>query len=206
MAPAAAVADGIALSQSPAAGAILLNGPGVSGGVATLDSPRRIIITQAGNNAGITFTVNGTNSTGSPLSETIAGGPPGVISTTQDFKTVTGVTHTGSVTSTITIGTSGVASSDWIVLNLAAPWTPLGIAVVVSGTINYTVEYTYDMFGKYFGNFPKAYSFSSGALTAKTADAEAGNTFNFPVAAVRLTVNSFTAPASARMILIQQGA
>ena len=49
--------NGIAQSQTTAGAADLtLNGALVSGGVATFDSPRQVIITSAGNDTGVTFT------------------------------------------------------------------------------------------------------------------------------------------------------
>ena len=196
--------NNICLSQSPGAGAVLLNGSVVSGGVAILDAARRISINSGGNDSGIFWTVTGTSRTGAPLVETIAGANATPIVTTQDFKTVTSITHTGTVATTMTAGGSAVASTEWVAMNTSAQvMTPIGIAVVVSGTINYTVEYCYDLNPP--TGFIVPYSIAAGALTAKTANAEAGNTFNFPIAALRLTQNSGTAPCSARMTVIQQG-
>src|SRR5262245_48713554 len=132
IAPANASANAIALSQSPAAGAITLNGALVSGGVATLDVPRRVTVTSGGADTGITFTVTGTGRNGAAQSETITGASGGTATTTQDFKTVTGVTHTGSVATTLTIGTSALASSEWMVTNPnAVVMTPI-VSVVAT--------------------------------------------------------------------------
>ena len=50
--------NGIAQSQTTAGAADLtLNGALVSGGVATFDSPRQVIITSGGNDTGVTFTI-----------------------------------------------------------------------------------------------------------------------------------------------------
>src|SRR5258707_915484 len=106
LALAVASATNIAASQSPAAGAIVLNGSAVTSGVATLDAARRVIVTSGGNDSAITFTVVGTNRGGNPLSETITGGNIAAASTTQDFKTVSSVTHTGTVAGTVTVGTN----------------------------------------------------------------------------------------------------
>ena len=57
----AAVANGISLTQAPAAAPLLLNGASVVNGVAVLDVPRRIIITSSGNDSGITFKITGTS-------------------------------------------------------------------------------------------------------------------------------------------------
>jgi len=209
--PAAAANNNIALSQSPGAGAITLNGSLVSGGVATLDIARRVGLGSGGVDTGITFTVIGTNRFGGALSETVTGaGAGGTAITTQDFKTVTSVTHTGSVAGTLVIGTlaaTSSASSEWVVLDTASDPMNMGIAVVVSGTINYTVEYTYDDPSNPFtATFPTVFNITSGSLTAKAATGDSqANKFDWPIFAVRLTVNSYTTGGSAKMIVIQAG-
>lgn len=198
----AADADGIAESQSPGAGAIVLDGVAVSGGVATLDAARRVIVTSGGNDLGITFTITGTNYAGNPLAETITGASGAAAASTQDFKTVTSVTHTGSVAGTVTVGTSGVGSGPWLIQNTNADPVNFGIGVVVSGTISFTVEYTYDDPNAPFtGTFPTAFSIT--ALAAKSANTDAALTQ--PVRAIRITQNSFTYPGTAKMIVIPAG-
>lgn len=202
LALAAASANNIAQSQSPAAGAITLNGSTVSGGVATLDAARRVIVTSGGNDTGITFTITGTNRNANPLTETITGANAGAAASTQDFLTVSSVTHSGSVAGTVTVGTNGVASTAWFSVDDQIGYPALGIGVVVSGTINFTVEYTYDdVNNPYTGTFPTLFSIS--ALASKTTNTDA--TFNTPARAVRLTQNSFTNPGTAKIIIIQSG-
>lgn len=204
LAYAAASATNIAQSQSPGAGAITLNGSTVSGGIATLDAARRVLITSGSDDSGITFTVNGTNRDKHTLAETVTGSSGSSVGTTQDFLTVTSVTHTGSVAGTVEVGTNGLGSSQWYMVNQHTTPINLGVAVVVSGTINFTVEYTYDDPNNPFtGTFPTV--FSQTAMASKTANTDAAATFDFPIFAIRLTQNSFTNPATASMIVIQAG-
>ncbi len=138
---AAASANNIALSQTPgAAGALTLNGSLVVGGIAILDNPRRVLITTADTTH--TFTVTGTTPTGSVISEVV--GPITTSAyTTQDFKTVTSVTINAAATAAVTVGTNGIASTPWVRLDeWASP--PVGIQCDVTGTVNYTVQSTYD--------------------------------------------------------------
>lgn len=202
LALAAADDDGISASQSPGAGAITIDGALASGGVATLDAARRVILTSGGNDTGITFTVIGTNANGKALTEAVTGASGAAASTTQDFKTVTSITHTGTVAGTLKVGTSGVGSTPWQMLNFFDQYFTIGVGVVVSGTINFTVEYTYDNPNSpYTGTFPTAFSISD--LATKIANTSAA--FGTPVYAVRLTQNSFTYPGTAKMIVIQSG-
>ena len=197
---ATAAANNIATSQSPGSGAITLNGSLVSDGVATLDTPRQVRITSGADDSSITFTVTGTNYSGAPLEETVAGTNGSTSDTTQDFATVTSVTHTGSVTGTLTIGTNTIGSTPWYVTNQENSIAAYGICVVVSGTVNYTVEYTYDDPNDPFtGTFPTTFSLT--ALAAQNATKD--SSISSPVLAIRATVNSGT--GTIYVIVIQDG-
>ena len=105
---AAADADGIAQAQNPAS-TFTLNGALVSGGVAQLGAPRRVLITTTANETGVTFTVTGTNLAGDVLTEALVGVNNTTTYTTLDFYTVTSVTNSTTLTGNVTIGTNGVA-------------------------------------------------------------------------------------------------
>lgn len=142
---AAASANNIALSQSlTAAGLLTIAGAAASGGVATLDVQRKVIITSAGNDSGITFIVSGANNDGNAFSETVTGGNAVAVATTQDFKSVMSVRGSGATASTVTVGTNGVASSKWFPNDIARNPTNIGFFFRVSGTVNYTLELTQD--------------------------------------------------------------
>ena len=142
---ASASADNIALSQTTAGAADLtLNGSLVSGGVATLDKPRHVLITNVGNDSGITFTVYGTWFNGQTISETVQGTNGGSVATTLDFATVTRVAASGATSvSGVTVGTNGVAGSSWVRLD---SWADAQTAIQcnATGTVNYTVQVTMD--------------------------------------------------------------
>ncbi len=138
---AAAVANNIALSQTPgAAGALTLNGSLVTAGVATLDNPRRILITTTDTTH--TFTITGTTPTGAVLTESflVAGG---ATYSQLDYKTVTSIKISGAATGAVTVGTDGIASTPWVRFDDYAP-APASIQCNVSGTVNYTVQSTLD--------------------------------------------------------------
>jgi hypothetical protein len=139
---AAADADGIAQAQQPAA-AFTLNGALVSGGVAQLGAPRRVLITTTANETGVTFTVTGTNRAGDVLSEDLAGVNNTTTYTALDFFTVTSVVNSAALAGNVTIGTNGVGGSEWVFLDL---WALANVALqcTVTGTVNYTVQSTLD--------------------------------------------------------------
>ncbi len=142
--------NGIATSQSlGAAGNFTLNGALVSGGVATLSPARRVYITSAGNDTGLTFTVYGTDRYGNTISEAMSGANGAATSRGQgysvnDFLTVTRVASSGATASTVTIGTGSVASSPWFGWSHEMAPFQVGMACEVSGTATYSVEHTYD--------------------------------------------------------------
>jgi hypothetical protein len=134
-------ANNIALSQTPgAAGALTLNGSLVKNGVAVIGNPQRITITTTDSTH--TFTITGATPTGSALSEVVTGNGTSVTSLL-DYATVSSIVISGAATGAVTVGTSGVGATPWIRLDeWASP--PVGIQCDVSGTVNYTVQSTYD--------------------------------------------------------------
>lgn len=130
-------------SSIAGAGAVTLNGTAVTGGVATLDTQRRVLFTSAGNDSGITFTISGTNNNGDLISETLAGGNAVAVYTVLDYKTITSVTASGASAGNVSIGTNGVAGSPWAMMD---PWAyaPVAAQINVTGTVNYTLQQTLD--------------------------------------------------------------
>ena len=126
-----------------AAGAVTLNGSTVSGGVATLDSQRRVAITSVADDSSLYLIVTGTTDSNDVITETVRCGNATTVYTTLDFKTVTSIVASGPSVGTISIGTNSVAGSSWMRMDeWALP--NVGVQTTVSGTINYTVQQTYD--------------------------------------------------------------
>jgi hypothetical protein len=140
---AAAAANNIAQSQTPTT-AFTLNGTLVSSGVAILDAPRRVKITTGGSESGKTAVVTGTTYGGQVASETVTlpGSATGV-DTVLDYKTVTSITVSATLGAAATVGTSALAASSWVFFD---GWSSpiVGIQTDVSGTVNYTVQQTFD--------------------------------------------------------------
>lgn len=107
---------------------------------ATLDVARQVLITSAGNDSGITFTVAGTDWAGSPISEVITGANIGTATGVLDFLTITSITTSGAVASTVTIGTNGVAGSPWVRFDQLASNAQTFAQFDVTGTVNYTLQ------------------------------------------------------------------
>lgn len=142
----AASANNIAASQSlAAAGNLLINGAAASGGVATLDTQRRVIITSAGNDSGLTWTIIGTDDYGAPIKDSFAGGNIAAAQSNLNFATVVSITGSGASAAAVTAGTNTVGSTPWHLFNstIATPNMSVNMQLV-SGVANATFEYTYD--------------------------------------------------------------
>lgn len=138
---ATASANAIALSQTPAAGPLILNGATVVNGVAILDQSRRILLTVTANESTKTFTIIGTSNGVTPQTEVLQGVAAGTAQSFLDFKTIISITISAGAAGALTFGTSAVASTPWIRLDeWASPAT--AIQCVVTGTVNYSVQET----------------------------------------------------------------
>jgi hypothetical protein len=139
----AAVVNNLALSQ-PLAGAGNLTLNGAAAGV--LDTQRRVLITSAGNDAGLTWTVIGTNDGGAPIRDQFAGAN-GAVASNLDFKTVTQVSASGATASTVTVGTNTVGSTPWQRFDphLTPPYLDL-VCQLLSGAATGQIEWTPDEF------------------------------------------------------------
>jgi len=112
-------------------------------GVATLDTPRRVLLTDGGVDTGITFTIKGTDRSGIPITETLTGTSSSTVYTAQDFLTITQIVASGASASTITFGTNGVASSAYMRMDEYAD-PHIAIQCNATGTVNYTVQSSLD--------------------------------------------------------------
>lgn len=194
---AAASANAIALSQTPSAGALTLNGASASGGVATLDKPRRVLFTFAADETGHSFVLTGTTYGSVPISETIAGTTAGTVQSVYDYLTVTSITISANATGAMTVGTNGVASSPPLPLDIYARST-IALQCMVTGTVNYTVSQTLDTpwpAGAAPYSAPTSPSWTwvnhpDSNLVAATSTVQ-GN-YAYPPSMTRLTINSGT--------------
>jgi len=215
LAPATADDDGISVSQTPlAAGNLTITGALASGGVAslcTLAAPaeRQVLITQAAGEGGKSITLYGTalgggqTIAGAPKTEVVSlGAGAGTVVSVAGFSTITRAAISAAASGAIKIGTNGVAFTPWQSLSTFFGPVDVGIAVAITGTINYTVQYTYDPFWDLAAELVQ--TFNLPALTGKTTTADAPVS-GLTVTGVRLQINSFSASATAKLTVIQAG-
>lgn len=138
-----ASATNIRTASSGSAGALVLNGSLVSSGVAYLDKPRRVLITNAADETGKTVVLTGTNWSGNAISETVTLGGIGSTASVLSYATLSSAVLSANSSGTLSIGTNGVATSPWVFID---SWAAANIAMqaTVSGTVNYTIQSTLD--------------------------------------------------------------
>lgn len=189
--------DGICTSQTPgAAGDMTINGALASGGVASLTSQRRVLFTFAADETGHTFTIDGTQLGGATIRDTLAGTTAGTAYTSLDFLTVTRVAISAAATGAIKVGTNGVGSTQWLMPNDHITPFAIGFGVEVTGTVNYTVQHTFENpLEQVASNFPPSdaiipVAFNHAVVASQTTNAD-GN-YAFPCRGIRCTINSGT--------------
>ena len=101
----------------------------------------------------------------------------------------------------ITVAKTGAGSTNPVPMNLFSTPFNVGIGVVVSGTVNYTVQHTFDNIWAE-GYNPSSGTWFNHASLATQASNQDGN-YAFPVTAIRLTVNS--GAGTATMTVVQAG-
>lgn len=202
---AAPSANNICLSQTPSGTTKLtLNGALVSGGVAVLDTPRRVLVTVNADEHTKTLTFVGTTFANAPATETLTMPSSGTVYTTIDYKTITSITPSASFSAAITVGTNGIAGSAWVRLDEWS-WPNVSLQVNVSGTVNYTVQSTLDD-----PNGPTnsvalasvAWVNSSDTNVVSATSVQQSNYFFLPKW-IRVLLNSQTNPGYATMTVIQ---
>ena len=206
------------LSGGGADQSFAITGVKASGGVATLDIPRQVVITPARNDSGRIFVVEGTNRKDNYQVEAVVGGNATATSTVQAFKTITKVRSDGDTASTVEVGTGTAVSSNWYMLDYLALPNEVALALVgptAASTPDFTVEMTLSDITRRQGNlaapvdvrddfdliYPPFNPLSHDTLVNATVDAT-GN-IDFPVRAIRLLSNTVFTVATVSLEVIQ---
>jgi hypothetical protein len=195
---AAANAALIAASQTPVSGTPLT----LTGATVALDKPRRVLLTYGSEASARTLIVTGANADGNPIQETLAvpAGGSGTVYTVQDFATIiSALPAGGGWTAAATLGTNTVASSPWKFVNIYYGPIEIAFSGIVSGTINWGIEYTYQdannnlntLGSQALGNYPTPPSPWNHATMVNLAGSQDGVS-NEPFRAWRAKINSGT--------------
>lgn len=112
-------------------------------GAAVLSPAGRVTITPVGDESTNSFTITGTNWNGDTISEVLAGQNAAASTSVLDYKTVTSVVPENATAAAVEVGTAQSGGSRWMRLDSWAN-AQVGVQVNVSGTIDYSVEQTFD--------------------------------------------------------------
>lgn len=198
-------ADGLAQAQAVAgAGNLTLNGALISGGKWTASGSfgQKISITSNGADNGRTFTVTGLTPEGRSDTEAITGPSSGTTVGSKYFKVVTSVAADAACAGSISVGLGGAAATQAFVVNYKMPNFKAALAVTVSGTIDCTVQHTFnDVFDLATTSNAWTWFNHDDASMVNLTTNQNGN-YAYPPIACRLLVNSVTAPGSAQFVVI----
>lgn len=161
-----------------------------------------ILNNSATNHSGKTALVTGTDADGNAQTETITL-PNGNVTVTGSkyFKTVTSVVPSATIgLDTMDIGWSAVAYSPTIPIDWRST-IGANLGIVVTGTINVTVQEAYQDVWAQSAPASGLSWFSISALTSKTANTQGTATPN--ATAVHLLINSVTATATVTLVFAQ---
>lgn len=111
-------------------------------GTATLDVPRRIIITSGGDDSLITFTLTGTDWGNNVQSEVIQGVSGAAASSKLSYKTVTSILTSAAAASTLVVGTNAFADSPWVRFSNFGANAQVAIQVDGATNATWTIQQT----------------------------------------------------------------
>jgi len=197
--PAALNAAGLADDVAYSGGGYALTATSAADGLAHIIT---ILGNAATNHSAKTFTITGTDSDGDAQTEAIAG-PNGnvTVSSTKYFASVTSVTVSSTTgADTFDIGWTAVSVSPTYPIDWRS-WKALNITVAVTGTINFSVQESYDNVWRTDSPAQNAPWVAISALASKTATTSSQATVGST--AVRLLINSLTATATVTMYTSQ---
>lgn len=216
--------DGLADNNDSSGATLTLDGALTSGGTYTAADVggigRQLSITDTAtqDQSDSTFTITGTDPDGKAQTEDLTGpGSGATVTSAKEYATVTSVTISGGDASdTVDMGTTagGVAASKTIPLDHYAS-SPAIVQVVVTGTINYDIEVTYEnplkrLTGKFkedgapftFTDQSDLVWVNDANFTGKTATTTNALATE-GVRAMRVYVNSFSAGAELQVFITQ---
>jgi hypothetical protein len=92
-----------------------------------------------------------------------------------------------------TVSRTGAGSTDAIVINTNTNPVNIGFAAIVTGTVNYSIQISYDDPGVGFTTW-----FDDATLTSKTGNED--GSINFPITAIKVLVNSGTGSVTLKVV------
>jgi len=201
----------VAGSQTPAgAGALTLTGTTVSPTTTCsgLRVGHKVTVSCAGADAARSFVVVGYDAEGGYISETVAGSNGSISTSTKYYNRVDSITVDAATAGAVTAGFADECVCEYI--HTSEESTPLSLNVDVTGTINYTVQFSQDRvhnrtpvrtYNPDVSYSPTWTDCTDTNLVGATADKQGSMTT--PVVGLRLKVSSYSTGAEARFRAVQ---
>lgn len=153
------------------------------------------------NLSAITATITGTDADGRSITEAVTLPDATTGYSTKHFKTVSSVSVSATLgASTMDIGWGAISVSHTVMLNHQQDRFNVGLAVDISGTINYGLQVCYEDLLNIAAASALSW-FVHDSITNETTDQT--GTQSWPATAVRLIVNSVTAGATVNLFVVQ---
>ena len=163
---------------------------------------RPVTITAAGNMSAVTFTINGQDANLNTVTETIAGPNAGTVTSVNIYNRINSIVASAAVTN-VSVGDGSTGTSRTIPMDVRVANFKASLAAMVTGTINYTIQYTFDnILDPTYANSAVYFNTDLATLVAATT-----NQFGYiisPVAGIRILINS-SAAGSANFDIIEEG-
>lgn len=153
----------------------------------------KIIITSAGNDSGLTFTVSGTDVDGRTVSESITGPNTTTATSTNYYASDLAISVDGASAGNVSIGWDDEAVSKQLIGECYAESSTT--YVQATGTVNYTVQFC-NQKTKLFDLASSPAWQAHTDTDVVTATADASGSANVPVCAYRVVVNSYSSTPS----------
>jgi|ERR1700684_426328 len=91
-------------------------GQAISTTAVVLSPAQNVLVTSAGNDSGINFTITGFDYGGSPISEVLTGANVGVATSALLYASVTSIKASGATAAAVTVGTGSTIYSPWLIV------------------------------------------------------------------------------------------
>lgn len=157
---------------------------------ATTDSlAHKVVITSAGDDSGVTFTISGKDADGKSITEDLTGANAGAATSTKHYKSDLTISADGASAGDVSIGFAAPAQGPTVIGEYRSEVST--VTAMVSGTINYTIQYSND-YEDVFSKTAVATFLNHDDTDVVGATASKTGAATVPVLAYRLTIASYT--------------
>ena len=199
--PVASDINAICETQTPgSATTMTLNGDRVDDGT-YFTQPCHVLISCAGDDDLVNFTVVGTDRYGQVLTEVIAGADTGSTDGTKNFSTITSITTSAGCAAGIQVGNTDSLQSQWIPVNRYGGDISIG-CTPGDANMTYAIQHTFDDVQAAGFMEDDADTFVHATLTGETT-AQDGS-YSTPINAFRVSITGYSGSETLTVTYVQE--